>query len=186
MFSEDTLCNSYLVSGRAHAVFHDPARLNCRIVSDLREFPARVLAGLTVILLVIPPGNQDSATLPVADESGGSPSVPGKIRGGAAGRGSAACPPDSVTRRINRERQAIITEFRNLLYYIATTSDAELKRKYREDAVAVISRIKDATVEGIPGRDLAGFLNSGFSRNVTVDAAYDRCGQIGGVYIGGR
>ena len=185
LFSEDTLCVTYPVRGREQVVHHDVARLNCRIVSDLREHAPKALIEMTVIILVIPSGDPEPGQPLLSQDEGSLPPMPGKRAGKEAGR-LTSCPPDSAIVRVNKERRAIITEFRNLLHYIATSSDAELKRKYREDARAEIYRIKDVIIEGIPRNDLTGFLNSPFSKMITVDATYDRCGQISGVHIGGR
>ncbi len=191
LVSADTLCKNYKTGGFTREVHNDYAKLNCRIVSDLRQKTREELMNTTVILVLIPAENDDSTGIALtidsaanrnASASGIKPPVASQAR--MPVEGSRRCPADSVVIKINRKRQAVISEFRNLLHYIATTvDDADLKRKYREDAFAEMHKIPNVKIEGIPGNDLREFLNSGFSRNVAVSPVVDKCGVIAGVGI---
>jgi hypothetical protein len=158
-------------------VYHDQAKLSCTIVSALREKSREELAGTTVIVILIPPVPADGG-----DAFGDTrPVSPRKPSGKSYNRG---CPPDSVVTATNRQRQEVITAFRNLLHYIATTTDdAELKRKFREDAWEALHTIPEVAVEGIAGNDLRRFLYSGFGSNLQVTPMLDRCRLICGVHI---
>jgi hypothetical protein len=180
-FSFDTLIRNFPAGGTFRDVYHDIAKLNCRIVSDLRVLPVSDLPGTSVIILIIPQNTTDTAATDYPQGSRNNSSAKQRREGFS---GSKGCQADTAILRINRERTAIITEFRNLLHYIATTTlDDELKRKYRYAAWAKIGQIPGAVTEGIPGNDLGMFLNSGFSRNVKVYPVFDHCRMIKGVHI---
>jgi hypothetical protein len=202
LVSTDTLCKDYLIGGAIKEVHNDYAKLNCRIVEDLRRKTKEELINTTVILIVLPLEINDTATIPAEQDtislvknqqksrpvkstsiSAKKPQKPGPA---SANHGkSYGCPPDSVVSSINKHRNAIITEFRNLLHYVATTSDdADLKRKFKEDAYAEIHKIPKVSIEGIAGNDLQKFLNSGFGQSVIVTPVRDPCKVITGVRIG--
>jgi hypothetical protein len=177
LVSSDTVCNSFGTGPARREVHHDLARLNCRIVEDLKKKTREELMNTTVILVLIPPRTEDSVLHKQAPKAGMS-RTPGNKTSGK----SPACPPDSVVTKTNKQNLSIISEFRNLLHYIATTRDDELKRKYREDAEWQIRRIPEVSIAGING-SLNAFLNSGFSQQVKVSATHNGCGVISGIKI---
>ncbi|MDP1621222.1 MAG: hypothetical protein Q8M08_02675 [Bacteroidales bacterium] len=182
LISNDTMVKNYTIGRVATEVFHDPAKVNCRIVSDLRKKAGKELSNTTVLIILIPPVIRDSATRnsPLASFDTDHPKG---IRGG---KGS-PCPPDSVVKKINKHHISVIQEFRNLLHYIATTNkDDTLRRIYREDAYREIHKIPGLKIDGIPGNDLNEFLNSGFSRTPVVSPISDHCKVIIGIRISGR
>jgi hypothetical protein len=179
----DTTCAWFPAGRDTMKVYHDHAKLTCSIVSALREMSREELAVTTVIVILVPPGAAEEAdAFTVPERAAGKGHQKPMKR--AAGRG---CLPDSVVLALNMERQQVITAFRNLLHYIATTTgDAELKRKFREDAWAALRTIPDVEVEGIPGNDLHRFLYSDFGSEVSVTPITDRCRLICGVRIEAR
>ncbi|MFZ4522097.1 MAG: hypothetical protein ACOYNC_10340 [Bacteroidales bacterium] len=175
----------FAAHGITREVHHDLSKLNCRIVEDLRKRSQEKLKNATVIILLIPPGIQAGATDQLMIERTAPNRVPvskeaaGKDRGGGS-----ECPPDSVVEMINKRHNEVIREFRNLLYYIATTNkDEALRKSFREAALREISKIPELTVEGIEDMDLHGFLNSSFRRNVAVVPISDHCNRITGIRI---
>ncbi|MCX6269363.1 MAG: hypothetical protein NTW16_18755 [Bacteroidetes bacterium] len=193
LMSNDTNCNNYEIGGAAKSVYHDAAKLNCRIVTDLRKKSREELLRTTVIVVIIPP--EILETEPGLEQVASAADNRHKlVRGAVEPAGpkgyhkttGSACPPDSAIAKINRQRLAIIQEFRNLLHYIATTSkDKALKDSFREDAWKEIHKIPQVRIEGIPGNDLSGFLKSDFTRNVVVSPINDRCQVIEGIRITG-
>jgi hypothetical protein len=195
LISSDTLHKKYETGGVSREVWTDFARLNCKIVADLRKKSKEELLNTTVILVAIPPEIIDTTANPVRPDTICSPKkhniskgrVDPASRTEVSKRAGSHCPPDSVVNRINKKRTSIMTEFRNLLHYIATTQDdADLKAKYKEDAYSEIHKIPQVTIDGIPDHDLRKFLNSGFSRNVAVSPVTDHCGVIAGIRISER
>jgi len=195
LVSADTMRKTFHAGNFSGEVNSDLARLNCRIVGDLRNKPAEELAGLNVILILIPPEANDTLQHQVSVEktavrhAAAPPPVQAiatkkPVIAGIPGK-NARCAPDSVISRINSERNAIINEFRNLLHYIATTTDDDLTRKYRADADREIRRIPGVRIEGIAG-NLGDFLNSGFSKQVKVLPLTDHCNMITGIRITGH
>ena len=191
LMSNDTTCNNYEIGGVAREVHHDPAKLNCRIVSDLRKKTKEELIHTTVIVVLIPPEiraeksavEQPASTVNDRRQPAGASDDPASHKGNHRKIGS-ACPSDSVISNINRQRLVIIQEFRNLLHYIATTSkDKALKDSFREDAWKEIHKIPEVRIEGIPDNDLTRFLSSDFTRNVMVSPVNDRCLVIEGIRI---
>jgi hypothetical protein len=174
LITSDSTCRNYQISGVQWKVDHDFARLNCRIVEDLKNIDKAELLQTTVILIAVPPENSETTVQ--------SETLSGEIQRSYTA-GSSNCPPDSAVDRINRERTAIILAFRNLLYYIATTKDADLKTKYRVDAMAEIQKIPKVKIEGIPDKDLPGFLYGGFAKTVRVLPVENGCRIITGVRI---
>lgn len=179
--STDTLQKNYDAGGLHRLVHHDPVKLNCRIVEDLRKKPLEELAGTTVIMILIPPGIPDTLRKqgPVSTRQVQHHRAPVKAGGRLT---NAGCPPDSVVHKANEYHRILINEFRNLLHYIATTEDEELKQKYIADADREIHKIPGACIEGIAG-SLGEFLNSGFSKHVKVFPLTDKCNVITGIKI---
>jgi len=180
LLGTDTTQQTIAPGGMTLPVFHDPAALACRIVSDLGREEAARLRELAVAVILLParakpfrqPASPRAASPIVADRT--DRETPGTPDG---------CPPDSTVERLNAERQAVITAFRNLLYYIATTGeDAALRQKFRDDALREAGRIPGLRVEGVPG-GLSGFLVSDFGKGTVVTPLTDRCGLIDGVRI---
>lgn len=162
-------------------IFHDPAKLNCRIVSDLRTIPGEERSTTRVLILYVPPDR-------VPGYSSGSSALPGEVwyAGDFPGRagGSGPCPPDSMIRALNVDRMEIIREFSNYLYYISTTRDDDgLKARYGREAADLLTRIPGFRTEGIPGNDLRQFLGSSFRQGTTADPLIDPCGLICGIRI---
>jgi hypothetical protein len=210
LVSSDTACRQYQIGGSAREVHSDFARLNCRIVEDLKRKTREELLNATVVLVLLPPETPDTTksgsaeseevkveqkkvvapvkhteSAPVSRDQNKQKKIKSATPRAERSATHPACPPDSVVKKLNLQYTAIVTEFRNLLHYIATTrEDAELKRRYREEAISKIHQIPHVIMEGIPGNDLQAFLNSGFSRNVTVSPVMDRCKVIAGIRIG--
>ncbi|MCX6304029.1 MAG: hypothetical protein NT040_03585 [Bacteroidetes bacterium] len=192
LIGSDTAGKNCEINGVSRMVYTDVAKLNCRIVEDLRKKSKEELRNTMVTIILLPPGLLDNADGFAGIETGGQhPGVDVKNSAGnhlpskryRTGLGS-PCPPDSVVAKTNRKYMSVIEEFRNLLYYIATTSkDEVLKTTFRDDANKEIHNIPNPVIEGIPGNDLNGFLNSGFSRNVVVFPVSDNCGVITGIRI---
>jgi len=180
LVSNDTSGKTCEIGGVDRKIHNDLAKLNCTIVSDLRKKSSEELLHTTVILVVIPPEVKD--TMKNKPEPKASSGV---IRRKDYRQGTGArCPADSVVSKMNKQRNSVIREFRNLLHYIATTiTDETLKRTYREDAAREIYKIPGVSIEGIPDNDLGKFLNSGFSRNVLVTPVSDPCNLIVGIRI---
>jgi hypothetical protein len=197
----DSLCKTFPTGSTLREVYFDYARLNCRIVEDLKRKNREELAATTVVLVLVPSQIDDSTAERQFEDNASPASTPQqkpvfkslketpensktRVQQTKSPGMSAKCPPDSTVERLNRQYVAIITEFRNLLHYIATTSnDAELLRKYRDDAFAEIHRIPQVVIEGIKDKDLGRFLNSGFRKDVSVTALTNRCKLIVGVRI---
>ncbi len=186
LISADTAMKTYEINGSAREVFGDFAKLNCKIVSLLRGKTREELNNTSLILVLIPPpGTVDTATGSLQDsirmvKKG--KKLPA-IKTAVIPVKNTSCPPDSVVNRINKQNNLIINEFRNLLHYIATTNDDELKKWYRQDADEELHKIPGLKIEGIPGH-LPEFLNSGFPKNVKVAPILNNCRVIIGVRIG--
>jgi|GEM_PF-2420713 len=179
--SSDTLVTTFAAGGIERPVWHDPARLNCRIVADLRKKTPEELAAATVIIILLPPGTDETGSRSAPKRNRQSGTAPGR-EGYPKG---APCPPDTVVDKLNIHHNAVIREFRNLLHYIATTkTDDTLRRIYRDDAWNEINKIPGLVVQGVPGNDLRRFLWSGFSANISVTPVVDLCGVITGVRFG--
>jgi hypothetical protein len=176
LITSDSTCRNYQISGVQWRADHDFARLNCRIVEDLKKIDKTELPQTTVILIALPPNLAETTMM--SQETGAGEEVEDPYKGTGLN-----CPPDSVVDRINRQRTTILLAFRNLLYYIATTNDADLKTKYRDDALAEIQKIPKVKIEGIPDKDLPRFLFSGFARTVMVFPVENGCKVITGVRI---
>ncbi len=203
IFSRDTLAGYSTYNGKSEPVYHDYARLNCRIVADLAVLERRQQASAGVVVILLPErrksrdaagiADPEAVDYPVKGPAGEKTASPGERRNRKKDTGSAMrpsdreCPPDSAVARLNRERQAVITEFRNLLHCIATTrDDGQLKRRYREEAGRTLLRIPSPLVEGVPSGDLDRFLASEFSARVTVAPLFNGCRVIEGIRIEGK
>ncbi|HNY01789.1 MAG TPA: hypothetical protein PKG48_04340 [Bacteroidales bacterium] len=196
LYSADTLTGSFPVAGKERSVYHDFGRLNCRIVADLalRSREEQASAEVVVVLLPEPPKDfpqAEDTSKPVPRSKkllkARKPETripPGEREVDYAMLPASGCLPDSIITRLNRDRREVITEFRNLLHCIATThDDAELKRKFREEADRVIHRIPVPIIEGIPSGDLPAFLATDFTSRITVTPVTDRCHLITGIRI---
>jgi hypothetical protein len=201
LISNDTLYKKFETGGIIREVHNDFAKLNCRIVADLRKKSKEDLVNASVILIVIPPeitdpvsnySLQEKRALPAGHQASAGHKN-GKTSAGASGNerrqgiftGSGSqCPPDSMIVSINKQRHSVIMEFRNLLHYIATTRrDDTLKNTYRKGAFNEIHKIPEVKIEGLPDNGLDEFLHSDFSGNLIVSPVRDQCEVIIGVRI---
>ena len=178
LISMDTACKTFIIGAETIKVCHDPAILNCRIVSDLRNTGDEEAKESLVVIILIPSGDNGTTM----ENEPFTPNESSWIQ--QAEMNKTPCPPANNIGRMNHERDSLITEFRNLLHYIATTKlDVKLRNNFCEEAYREIHRIPGLRVEGIPGNDLHRFLFSGFPVTTTITPIINSCRLITGIRI---